>query len=381
MDCIKSENKGVRYELWCWARIKLMLLLVLLPLVGIIVGGKPIVNYIQFPPLTQYVQHAAFSWPVFIGLLALILVAVCPFAVRVLISRLPADISEVTRRPFPAWGWVGVCFTILAWVVAWNEFAWLKSIQVFTFTPLWLGYIVVVNAWTYQRTGHCMLLDRRRHLVLLFIGSAVFWWYFEYLNRFVQNWHYRGIGGLSRFQYFVYATLPFSTVLPAVLGTQELLESVPRVSAGLRDFVKIRLRHHQSTAAWFALTVFCASLACIGIWPSYLFPLLWVSPLFVITCLQVINGRRTVFAGIAEGNWTEVWLLALSALICGFFWEMWNYRSAAQWIYAVPFVNKFKIFEMPVLGYAGYLPFGLECAVIAKLVTSNDSLLPITDDR
>ncbi len=26
------------------------------------------------------------------------------------------------------------------------------------------------------------------------------------------------------------------------------------------------------------------------------------------------------------------------------------------------------IFEMPALGYAGYLPFGLECAVIGELI-------------
>jgi hypothetical protein len=44
---------------------------------------------------------------------------------------------------------------------------------------------------------------------------------------------------------------------------------------------------------------------------------------------------------------------------------MWNYYSQAKWIYTVPYVNRFKIFEMPILGYAGYLPFGLECAVVA----------------
>ena len=60
--------------------------------------------------------------------------------------------------------------------------------------------------------------------------------------------------------------------------------------------------------------------------------------------------------------------LAVGALICGFFWEMWNFWSMAKWVYAVPFVQKFHIFEMPILGYAGYLPFGLECAIIAERV-------------
>jgi hypothetical protein len=33
----------------------------------------------------------------------------------------------------------------------------------------------------------------------------------------------------------------------------------------------------------------------------------------------------------------------------------------------VPFVQRFHIFEMPILGYAGYLPFGLECMVVSLM--------------
>jgi hypothetical protein len=217
-----------------------------------------------------------------------------------------------------------------------------------------------------MRTGHCLLRDRPRFLLGLFVGSAFFWWYFEYLNRFVQNWHYVGVSGLSRTQYFLFATLPFSTVLPAVLSTRELLASVPRASAGLDGFFRLRIPHPR-LLGWFALPVGCATLAFIGIWPDYLFPLLWLSPLCMLTALQAVRGEKTVFSGLADGNWRTVFLLALSALMCGFLWEMWNYNSVAKWVYDVPYVGKVKIFEMPILGYAGYLPFGLECAVVAEL--------------
>jgi hypothetical protein len=60
-----------------------------------------------------------------------------------------------------------------------------------------------------------------------------------------------------------------------------------------------------------------------------------------------------------------MWQAACAALICGFFWELWNFKSLAHWEYAVPFVQRFHVFEMPLLGYAGYLPFGLECLVVA----------------
>jgi hypothetical protein len=31
-------------------------------------------------------------------------------------------------------------------------------------------------------------------------------------------------------------------------------------------------------------------------------------------------------------------------------------------------VQRFSIFEMPLLGYAGYIPFGIECALVMDLV-------------
>jgi hypothetical protein len=58
----------------------------------------------------------------------------------------------------------------------------------------------------------------------------------------------------------------------------------------------------------------------------------------------------------------------LAALVCGGLWEMWNYFSLAQWKYSIPFVQRFEVFEMPALGYAGYLPFGLECAAAENLL-------------
>jgi hypothetical protein len=33
-------------------------------------------------------------------------------------------------------------------------------------------------------------------------------------------------------------------------------------------------------------------------------------------------------------------------------------------------VQRFHVFEMPLLGYAGYLPFGVECALIMQLVAT-----------
>ena len=53
--------------------------------------------------------------------------------------------------------------------------------------------------------------------------------------------------------------------------------------------------------------------------------------------------------------------LALSGLLCGVLWEMWNYWARAKWHYSVPIMEHFKIFEMPLPGYLGFPAFALEC--------------------
>ncbi len=76
-----------------------------------------------------------------------------------------------------------------------------------------------------------------------------------------------------------------------------------------------------------------------------------------------------------EGKLQLILLSALAALICGFFWELWNWQSLAHWQYSIPYVDRFHIFAMPILGYAGYLPFGLECMLVANLVLDRQDLL------
>ena len=109
-----------------------------------------------------------------------------------------------------------------------------------------------------------------------------------------------------------------------------------------------------------------AGLVGIGTWPQALFPIVWVAPLLLITALQILQGKETIFSRITQGDATSLWLAAVAALVCGWWWEMWNFKSLAHWEYAIPSVHRFQLFEMPLLGYAGYLPFGLECLAVTQ---------------
>ncbi len=346
-----------------------VVLLVGMPLLGVWLKGEPVSPYLEMPPRTSFTQHAAFSWPVFWGLAAFIVAFMGPFIGRILSSK--PTIGPKYPGKFPWWGWGALFFCFAVWLLAWNRFSWFSAVQPFTFTPLWLSYIIIMNALALQRTGRSPLTHHTGAFLSLFPLSAIFWWFFEYLNRFVQNWHYIGIGTLTAEAYVFRAMLPFATVLPAFVATRAWLASYPELTAGLANWRPLRIQHPHGLA-WLALTLAAGGLAGISLWPEVLFPLLWISPLIVMASIKTLNGSPTLLSATGQGNWQPLFLSAITALFCGFFWEMWNLYSLEKWIYTVPFVGRFHLFEMPLLGYAGYLPFGLECALIAEWVESKE---------
>jgi hypothetical protein len=294
---------------------------------------------------------------------AFIVATVAPFVWRFMKTPTP---RVEWHGPFPGWGWAALAWLVAAWTLAWTRLPWFEPFQQHTFTPLWLGYIACINALTTQRAGTCLLVRAPARFAALFPLSALFWWFFEYLNRFVQNWSYTG-ADFGPPEYFLFATLSFSTVLPAIAGTREWLLSYSCWSSTYHHFHPVRF----SSPRLFATAVLAASgtaLFLLGVYPNHLFALLWTAPLLILVSLQALFNETHIFSPLKEGDWRFVLASALAALLCGVFWEMWNYCSLAKWVYHVPFVQRFHLFEMPILGYAGYLPFGLECSVVAEMV-------------
>jgi hypothetical protein len=348
--------------------IALAVMLIGLPLLGICLSDQPLKPYLEFPPVTRYVQHAPFSWWAFISLALIVGAIIGSLALKAWRNgrRSTSKPAALDGGPLPWWGWLGLGGLAAAWLLAWSRFEWMKPVQPHTFTPLWISYIVVVNALSQKRTGKCLMCDRPLFFLLLFPLSALFWWFFEYLNRFVQNWYYIG-PPFSPWSYFWFATLPFSTVLPAVLSTGEWLRPSAWIQTGFRSMPPVPALKSRSTAG-VAMVAAGTGLMFIGIWPNVLFPLLWLSPLLIVGSLQAWKGEHQIFAEMAAGDWRRAATAAAAALLCGFFWEMWNLYSLARWEYSIPLVHRFQLFEMPILGYAGYLPFGLECLVIGDLL-------------
>ncbi|MHC4872542.1 MAG: hypothetical protein ACYTFY_11920 [Planctomycetota bacterium] len=353
--------------------ITLTVMLLGLPMLGVWIYDLPIERYLEFPPRTVYIFPAQFNLIAAIGFVLFFCGWIIPFVLQYFrYEKVQVEEKCNYKKCFPAWGGIALILTLFFWWLAWTRQPWMKDVQIHTFTPIWLGFIVIVNALQVRVKGSCLMLEKPKQFLLLFPTSAAFWWFFEYLNRFVQNWHYRG-ENLDGLDYFLAATLPFSTVLPAVLSVRELLMSYPRFSEPFKSFNALNIKRPKALAL--LIFVFTAlSLFFLGIMPDYLFGCLWVSPLLIIVSLKTMLGEKTVFSPVAKGDWRIIVTSACAALICGFFWEMWNYYSLARWIYAVPYVQTAHIFEMPLIGFGGYLPFGLECSVVAGFVFGGESL-------
>lgn len=226
----------------------------------------------------------------------------------------------------------------------------------FLFFPLWLGYILVVDAWVERRVGSSLWTRSPRQFVLTFLASAPAWWLFEVINWRTRNWEYLGREFYSGPEYVLRASLSFSTVMPAVFETAELVRSfawVERLRRGLRLEPTRRM-----------LTVMLAggfAMLALTLWqPRYFYPFVWGSVFLILEPVNALLGRRTFFDWLREADWRPVLSLSLGALLCGFFWEMWNFYSYPKWIYHTPGVEFLYVFEMPLLGFIGYLPFAWE---------------------
>lgn len=277
------------------------------------------------------------------------------------------SLLKILRLPQGEWG-VGLIavFWPLNWLLPGMRTAYL-------FFPLWLGYILTMDALVRARTGTSLLTRSRLEFITLFFVSAPAWWLFELINYRTQNWEYLGVERFSALEYFLLCTVSFSTVMPAVFETAEWVRSfrwTERFASGPRIGPN-----------WAVLTACLAAgsgmLVLTLVWPKYFYPFVWGSVFLILEPINVWLGRQHCFTALARGDWRPLVSLSVGALICGFFWEMWNFYAYPKWIYHTPGVEFLHIFEMPLLGYGGYPVFAWELYALRHFLWKRPAALKI----
>jgi hypothetical protein len=231
----------------------------------------------------------------------------------------------------------------------------LRPVSDFYFPFVWLGYILVLDGSLLAHAGRSLFSHHWRLFLLMFPLSGAFWWIFELLNASVGNWVYIGAGRYTGVWYVLIASMDFSTVLPAVWESALLLQALlPHTPAPTTT---------RQLPRPLAVAMIVTGIACIVLpsaFPRYAFGLIWGSLFFLLDPINAALGGPSLARAALRRDFRTPLCFAFGALLCGFFWEGWNYWSMPKWIYHVPYVNFFHVFEMPLLGFGGYLPFGLE---------------------
>lgn len=351
-----------------------------IPLVCCFVGGYDSVleGVKAFPPRTEdWGLHPQLLWNhrcpfngwVFATMAVFTIGTTWPFVLRAIRAAWRARGKEPgVRFPFPWWGWLGLVILTAGWTLSWTRFEWFRPYQVMcSYFPIWIGFILVMNGLCQRRRGGSPLTDHPLPYLATFPASALFWWFFEYLNRYVWNWYYLGVADLGAAEYVIYATLCFTSVLPGVTAVADWLRTFPAFADDVYDGMwKVELR--SAGGIVFFLVVAAIGLTGIVFVPNYVYPFLWMSPLAMFVLVQYLFRESCVTDRLRTGNWSFYFRFSVAALICGLCWETWNYYAYAKWVYAVPYVHRFQIWEMPLIGFAGYLPFGVECAAVTAWI-------------
>ncbi|MDQ3655851.1 MAG: hypothetical protein M3457_12325 [Chloroflexota bacterium] len=253
----------------------------------------------------------------------------------------------------PPWLWPGAGLLILFWWFAWFGPA---PISEHTFFPLWLGYILLVDGLTYWRSGHSLLASDWRRFGLLFCFSVPLWWLFEAANRFLGNWEYVLPYPYHPVTYALLASLAFSTVIPALFVTVTFWRTFP-LFARPRRWIRL----DPSIGGLITISAVGLVLVVLALgFPRIAFPLVWIGFFLLFDPINRLLGNKSLAEEVASRRWDTVLVLFAAGLTCGFLWELWNWDSLPKWVYHVPYANQPTLFEMPLLGYGGYLPFVLE---------------------
>ncbi len=269
---------------------------------------------------------------------------------------------------------------MLSWSASWSEQTPLAH---HSFFFLWLGYALTVDGLVLYRTGTSLLTRGAARFIGLFFVSIPLWWLFEALNARLNNWSYQLPHEYSWLAYHAEASLAFSTVVPALFGTAELFRSFTFVRRF--DHWK-RLNPGETGWAIFSIAGAVMLILVLAI-PSIFFPLVWIGLFFLVDPIVLRLGGISIAGDVELGRWALVVSLFLAGLTCGFFWEFWNFYAMPKWTYAIPYAQWFHLFEMPLLGYGGYLPFALETFALVMLINRftrfwpESFLFPPSDSR
>jgi len=264
------------------------------------------------------------------------------------------------KKSFPIHGVIGILALFLSGFLNYKK---IDPIHSWFYCFAWWSYILTVDAFVYSIRGNSLIINRTKEFFLMIPWSVFIWLIFEAANLALQNWYYINLPRSNIERWLGYA-LAFGTVLPGIFETAELLESLGLFRGSRTKKMGISSAGHSALTLF---GVFCLFSSVII--PEFIFPLVWVGFIFLLEPFNYKSGGRSLLKDLERGDRRKIYLLLVAGLVCGLLWEFWNYWSQSKWVYTVPFFEKTKGFEMPLLGFLGFPPFAVQVYVMYNFIS------------
>lgn len=213
---------------------------------------------------------------------------------------------------------------------------------------------LVLDTLTHLRSGSSLLRKQRGYLLWCSVAGAGSAIVLAYLNLFATSWV---SPATSIVQMLLLSALAGAIMLPAVLITRLWLAGFDGLSRSLSRLPALPFARAESSAALLLLAALIGLLGG-GIWPEKLVWLLWLSPLLLLSALQLLWHESNVFSGLKQGDWSRVVLgTASGILVAALTLSAFRLYGGALYIrHSTPFI---------MLAFAAY---GLLCLQLADII-------------
>lgn len=231
----------------------------------------------------------------------------------------------------------------------------------------WWSYILAADALVYWLRGKSLMINRTRTFLIMIPLSIFVWCIFEGFNFRLANWHYITVPSQAWQRWIGYA-VAYGTVLPGLCETAHFLEATRCFRVVSWKVVSWKQWRPSRRSLNLIIVVGGVFLLSSLLLPRYCFPLVWIGFVLILEPLLYRSGNDSLLHDIEKGNLTRILNLLAGGLVCGLLWEFWNFWAQAKWIYTVPFFEKLKLFEMPLLGFLGFPPFAVSAYAMYRIL-------------
>ena len=280
-----------------------------------------------------------------------------------------AYVRAPRKAPVRGWSWAGLAVILLVESLLildrLERFRWLW-VSTFLTPVAWTGYLLFIDGLVWSLRTDSRLGRAPGRFAALAFWSIPLWLIFEAYNLRLRNWTYVGLPNSAMVCDLGYAW-SFATIWPAIFETADFVQSL--------GIFRRQRRHRIIFKSPTRLTMLALGLLFVTapvLFPartgSYLFGAVWMGFALLLDPLNYRWKGRSLLRDLEEGETSTLASFLLSGWICGILWEFWNYWASAKWLYIFPIGQGWKIFEMPLPGYLGFLPFAVECYVMYQFL-------------